>query len=169
MSITSKKSFKIVLDSTKSYTGIQFNAVYNVDLKKVLLDTEYDKQYEVKFSFRSRSGNAVTTGLNMNDMYVLALDFEKGYVSHTENMTRNIVGVLSVQNDFTSYSGTACPSFFECKEGDNGSIILPNLKSLNRIRLSVINCTSEGIFNSDNDGTINTNTRYICILTFTEI
>ena len=167
-----KKVFKVVLDSSKTsnFTGLQFDANYIIDLSKMLVcDEDYDKTYYMSFSFRSRSGAPATTGLGMNTVYSLCIDLGKGYNTLSANMNRNHVGIIPIGNDFTSYTSTVCPTFFDAKEADNAPILIKNVRSLTSIRLTVVNNTTDAVFNSANDGTINTNTAYVCILTFTEI
>jgi hypothetical protein len=167
-----KKSFKIVLDSSKTanYTGLQFDANYMIDLTKILVcDEDYDKAYNMTFAFRSRSGAPATTNLNMNDVYSLCIDLGKGFNTLSANMNRNHVGIIPISNDFTAYTTTVCPSLFDAKDADNAPILIKNVRGLTSIRLTVVNNTTDAVFNSANDGTINTNTRYVCILTFTEI
>ena len=167
-----KRVFKIYLDSNKttSFSGIQFDATYIVDLTKVLtVDADFDKTYNMSFAFRSRSGNAATTGLTMNDVYSLNLELGKGFNTYTANMNRNAVGIIPINNDFTAYTSTACPSFWDAKDSDNAPITVKNVRNVNTIRLTVVNTTTDAIFNAINDNTINTNTKYVCILTFTEV
>jgi hypothetical protein len=167
-----KRVFKVYLDSNKttSFSGNQFDATYIVDLTKVLtVDADFDKTYNMSFAFRSRSGNGATTGLNMNDVYSLNLELGKGFNTYTANMNRNAVGIIPINNDFTAYTSTACPSFWDAKDSDNAPITVKNVRNVNTIRLTVVNTTTDAIFNATNDNTINTNTKYVCVLTFTEV
>ena len=166
-----KKVFKIVLDSNKTsnFTGSQFDANYVVDLSKILAcDNDYDKAYYLTFSFRSRSG-ATAGQLNMTTVYSLCIDLGKGFNTLSANMNRNHVGIIPINNDFTTYTATNAPAFFDAKEADNAPVLIRNVRGLTSIRLTVVNNTDDTIFNSANNGTINTNTAYVCILTFTEI
>ena len=167
-----KRVFKVYLDSNKttSFTGNQFDATYIVDLTKVLtVDADFDKTYNMSFAFRSRSGNGATTGLTMSDVYSLNIELGKGLNTYTANMNRNAVGIIPINNDFTSYTSTACPSFWDAKDSDNSPITVKNVRNVNVIRLTVANTTTDAIFNATNDNTINTNTKYVCVLTFTEV
>lgn len=167
-----KRVFKVYLDSNKtsSFSGNQFDASYIVDLTKILtVDADFDKTYNMSFAFRSRSGNVAITGLSMNDVYSLNIELGKGLNTYTANMNRNAVGIIPINNDFTAYTSTSCPSFWDAKDSDNSPITVKNVRNVNVIRLTVANTTTDAIFNATNDNTINTNTKYVCVLTFTEV
>ena len=59
-----KKTVKIVLSSwqTASWTGMQFDAFYSIDFSKIITDpADFDKAYDLSFSFRSRKTNTGVT------------------------------------------------------------------------------------------------------------
>jgi hypothetical protein len=163
-----KKSFKIVLDSSKTnFTGNQFDANFQIDLTKILTnDKDFDKSYNMTFAFRSRGADPNTTLLDYFDVYTLCIDFGKGYNSICARMNRNHVGILPVSIN-TVYGSVS--SFFDAKESDNAPILVKNVRDLTSIRLTVVENTIDLIFNPTNDNTINNLTEYVCILTFTEI
>jgi hypothetical protein len=167
-----KKTFKIVLDSnqTSSFTGNQFDANFTVDLTKVLTDAEdYNRPYEMTFAFRSIKGTATTTGLDQSNVHLLCIDMNKGYNVYYYPQNRNVVGILPVNNDFTAYTATICPTFWDCKSSDNDSVLIRELNGITSIRLTVLESVTGTIFNPTNNGTVNTNTLYVCILTFTQL
>jgi hypothetical protein len=69
----SKKSFKIVLDSTsfESFTGGPYNnANYYVDLTKVIRNNDYySKPYNVYCTFISDVETSVSTGITSTNLY----------------------------------------------------------------------------------------------------
>jgi hypothetical protein len=170
--VKARKTFKVVLDSndTNSFTGNQFNATYFIDLNKIIFDNEdYDKCYEMTVRFVSRSGDPSVTLLNMNTTYTLYIDLGKGVSTYQFRNQRPISAVLSVMNDFTSYTSTVCPTFWDTKDSDNAPSLVSNLRNISAIGLTVMQSSNNAIFNSANNATINTNTKYICVLTFREI
>jgi hypothetical protein len=161
------KSFKIALvsDDISSWSGpSKIDATYNIDIKKVFPDPkDYDKPYEVTFTFRSMSASNSVNGLSMGNLYALCLDFSKGYTTFENRLSRNYAGVLNLNNDFTVYTSTACNIFFDTKETENAPLYLPNIRNINNIRLSVINvATNEPL-------TDNAFLKYVCILTFKQL
>jgi hypothetical protein len=164
------KSFKIALvsDDISSWTGSsKIDATYYIDIKKVLPDpNEYDKPYEVTFTFRSISASNSVSGLSMGNLIALCLDFSKGYTTFENRFSRNYAGLLTLNNDFTVYTSTACNIFFDTKETENAPIYLPNIRELNNIRLSVINVSTNDTI------TDNAFLKYVlevCILTFKQL
>jgi hypothetical protein len=166
-----KKSFKILLDSNdaSSFTGSHFNALYSIDLTKILADPEdFKKAYNCTVSFRSRQGASGTTGLTQNTVYLLALDFQKGFTALSSTQTNNIVGIVPVNNDFTTYTSTTANPYFDCKDSDNAPFMLKDLQSVVSVRLTLL-LASGGFFNPTNDATVNNNTRYVCVITLKEM
>src|ERR1700722_6943534 len=82
-------------------------------------------------------------------------------------MVRNIVGILPVSNDFTAYTSTVCPTYWDCKSSDNDSSLIRELNGVTSIRLTVYESVLGTVFNAANNAGINTTTKYVCILTFT--
>ena len=67
-----KKTFKILLDSNHgaSYTGSQFNAVYNIDLTKLLTNQEdFNKPYLMYCTFKSKSEIIANNQITNNEVY----------------------------------------------------------------------------------------------------
>lgn len=161
------KIFKIALnsDDTNAWFGSsKMDALYSIDLKKVLPDpTDYDKEYEVSFTFKSMSATSASSGLTMTSLYALCLEFGKGYTTFENRFNRNYVGLLTLNNDFTAYTSTACNIYFDTKESDNAPIYLSNVKDLYNIRLSVITTNNNSVIADA------TNLRYSCILTFKQL
>ena len=174
-----KKSFKVVLDSHSiggnlAYTGIQFDANYNVNLLSQVDPADIDRPYSVQFTFRSVSSASATSTLTMGNIYALFLNFaNKPSNSIQPFHANNYAGVLSMNNDLTSYTTTAGVTntniFFDTKASDNAPLIVNSLRNLTSINLNVINTTTNGTFNLANNGAINSATLYVCVLTFTQI
>ena len=161
------KIFKIALvsDNTNAWAGSsKMDALYNIDIKRILPDpTDYDRPYEVTFTFKSISATSASSGLSMTNLYALCLEFGKGYTTFENRFNRNYAGLLTLNNDFTAYTSTACNIYFDTKESDNAPLYLPNIRELNNIRLSVITT------NNNNVVADAVNLRYTCILTFKQI
>lgn len=167
-----KKIFKIVLDSndTTSYNGLQFDAQFPVDLNQIIFDAEdFDKAYEMTVRFVSRSGDPAVTLLTMASTYTLHINLGKGISTYKNKNGKPICAVLSLVNDFTAYTSTVAPPYFDTKDSDNAPIMVPNLRNITNIGLNVIQTSTNATFNASNNATINTNTKYICVLTFKEI
>lgn len=165
----SKKSFKVVLNSydTSSYTGIQTNASYFVDLKTVLRDPEdYDKSWYMTFCLKSVSALTGNNLINPNKLFTLTLSLGQFVNAYQYQNTRPSVGILNITNDFTAYTSTACPTFFDTKDSDNKPVFIDNLKNLTNINLTINDITNGTIHDASN--IYMTSNRYVCILTFEE-
>lgn len=165
----SKKSFKVVLNSydTASYSGIQTNASYFIDLKTVLRDPEdFNKSWYMTFALKSISALTANNLINPTKLYTLTLSLGQFINTFQYKTSRPAVGILNINNDFTAYTSTACPTFFDTKESDNKSVFIDNLKNVTNINLIINDVTNGTIHDALNFG-MNAN-RYICILTFEE-
>jgi hypothetical protein len=165
----SKKSFKIVLNSydTTSYTGIQTNASYFVDLKNVLRDPQdYEKSWYMTFSLKSVSASSSSNQITPTKLFGLSLNFGTALNVYQYKTSQPYTGILSVNNDFTAYTSTACPTFFDTKDSDNKPLFIDNLKNITNINFTINDITNGTIHDSIN--LYMTSNRYICILTFEE-
>lgn len=171
--------FKIVLDSynANSYTGIQHNASYMIDLRKVLPNpADYGKQYYMTTRYEMISGSFATTTLTPENLYYLNINLGKPlaicYTGAEGGVNpANNVATLRYTTDLFYFNGTTSPQygFLSCNPSDNRGIIVNDIKNISSITLTLINATTNEIFNSANGGTTNTNTKYICVLQFEEI
>ena len=167
-----KNQIKVVLDSfnTISYTGRQFDATYIVDFNKIVMtQSDLDRPYLMSIAFRSKEATSATNTIVNTDIYQLALDLGKGMNCVYNRNQYNICALLQVNNGFTSYTSTNCPTFLSCLEQDNQPVMIKSLRGVNNIRLSVIQSSNNAIFNSVDDTTINNASKFVCILTFTEL
>jgi hypothetical protein len=174
-----KNSFKVVLDSNQvggviPYTGIQFNATYQLNLLQQISAQDIDRPYAVSWAFRSVSSTSATSGLSMSTLYALYLNFaNKPTNSIQPYNSQNYAGILCMNNDFTSYSiagpTTTTPLYFDTKISDNAPLIVNSLRNMTSINLNVVNMSNNTTFNAANTGGINTATTYVCVLTFTQI
>jgi len=159
-----KRSYQVVLDASDSgsYVGIPYNATYSVDFKSIIFDDKaLDKPYEMTFRLVSRS----STTFNMNTVYTIEFNLAgKGPLSYQYRANRNATGILSVMNDFTTYTSTACPTYFDTKYTDNPPIYVPSLRNINFVALRVVNTASNLVVSSTAP-----ETNYVCILNFKEL
>jgi hypothetical protein len=170
-----KKSFKVILDATNisgtiAYSGIQFNANFAVNLLSQVDPADIDKPYIVTWAFRSISSTSAVSGLTMGTIYTLYLNFQNKSVNSIQFLNNlNCAGILNLNNDFTTYTSTNCPVFFDTRASDNAPLLVNSLRNLNNINVNVINTATNTTFNSANNGTVNAATYYVCVLTFTQI
>lgn len=167
-----KKIFKIVLDSndTSSFTGLQFDAQFPIDLNQIIFDAEdFDKAYEMTVRFVSRSGDPAITSLSMASTYTLHINLGKGIATYKNKNSRPLCAVLSLVNDFTAYTSTVAPPYFDTKDSDNAPMMVPNLRNITSVGLNVIQSSNNTTYNASNVTTVNTNTKYICVLTLKEM
>lgn len=162
------KIFKVALcsDNTASWSGFQMDANYTIDLKTINPDlVDYDKPYKVTFNFKSISATSANSSLTMTKIYALCLDFGKGYNTYQYRQGKNYSGLLTLVNDFTVYTSTACNIFFDTKETDNAPLYLPNIQNINNIRLNVIDVSDNSTLPDANKAFL----KYCCILTFEQL
>jgi hypothetical protein len=165
----SKKSFKIVLNSydTTSYAGIQTNASYFVDLKNVLRDPEdFKKAWNMTYCLKSVSAASSSNQITPTKVFSLSINLGNAVNVLQYKNSQPYVGLLNVNNDFTAYTSTACPTFFDTKESDNKPIFIDDLKNVNFINLTINDVTNAVIHDAANAYTASN--RYVCILTFEE-
>lgn len=162
------KMFKIALvsEDSSSWSGVQMDATYNIDIKKIVSDPkELERPYEVSFTFKSISATSANSGLSMTNLYALCLDFGKGFTTFQNRFNKNYAGLLTLNNDFTAYTSTACNIYFDTKETDNAPLILSDLKNLNYIKLNVVNTSDNSTLPDGNKAFL----KYVCILTFKQL
>lgn len=163
-----KNQFKIILDSnnTASYSGRQFDATYSLDFNRIVMNQEdYDRPYLMTFYYKGVEAAHATTGLTGNEVFQLALDFGKGLNCVYNRNQLNIVGLLQLQSGVT----TANASSMFALESDNAGVILRNLRGISSCRLTVVQSSNNIVFNATNDTTINNASRYVCVITLTEL
>jgi len=174
-----KKSFKVVLDTnnTASYSGSQFDARFTVDLNQIIREPwRMKRSYLMTFSFRSISATFAVTGVTSTKLYKLHIDLGKGTPTIFQfNATRAPAGIVGVSNEgvgvYTNVAAASAfdiPCYFNARPDDNDGVFVNDLLNINNINLNLIDPTS-GTFNSADNATINTNTKYICVLNFQEL
>ena len=164
-SITGNLTYFLLLDSnnTSSYDGSQFNALYYIDLTKILTKQEdFNKSYVMYCSFRSRSDIIANNQITNNDVYLLTVDLFKGLnIYQYNNRSGNPVFIVPV-----SYSSeTATPqTFFDLKDYDSRPVLIPDLNNISKIYLNLSLASTNSTFSP----TVNAFSRYVCMLTFIE-
>lgn len=165
---TAKNQFKIILDSnnTASFSGRQFDATYNIDFNRIIMNQEdYDRPYVMTFYYKGAEAAHATTGLTGNEVFQIALDFGKGLNCVYNRNQLNIVGLLQLQSGVT----TANASSMFALESDNAGVILRNLRGISSCRLTVVQSSNNTVFNAADNAGINTAAKYVCVITLTEL
>ncbi len=171
-----KLSFKVLLDNfiTSSFTGAQYNASYYVDFKKLVVnDEDLDKSYYVYVTFRTM-GNLVTNNSISNDhLFLLNIDFNKGpniiQYATSSRPIKNICYIIPIEDSLErGVSNTQVFTCFHLKDSDHKPTVVNNIRSINSIKLQVIEADSYNIFTPTTTGAPN-NSKYTCILTFVEM
>lgn len=171
-----KRRFQVVLDSnnTASFTGSQFNATYAVDFKTVVREAwRLKKAYNMSFQFVSRASTFAVSGITSNKVYQLHIDMGKPQQIYKQAHARVPSGVVRTSTQgtgvWTVTAGVAdVPTYFDSRPDDNTPTLLDNLSDITNININLLEQPGYTTFNASNDGTINTATKYVCILTFVE-
>ena len=159
-----KRTFKVYLDSnnTASYSGAQFNATYPIDLTHIIFDeSAYDKSYLMYVNFQSAYGTPAVTTINNNLVYTLHVDMGKGLNVFQYRQVKNPSAILQLYYDGTNVG-------WNTVETDNMPTFVQNIRNMSAITLNVIDTSTNSTFNSADNSTINTATKYVCCLTFVE-
>lgn len=179
ISLPLKKSFKVWLDShvSTSWSGTQFNATYPVNLNQCVSEVwRLKSSYAMTFSFISRASHFATGTISTNNQYTLHIDLGKGTPTmfrYTSSKTPSgIIRVSTegtgVYNNVASGSAFDIPCYFDSKPTDNEPVLINDLHNIVNINLNLLQAGS-GTFNSSDNATVNTNTKYICCLNFQEL
>jgi len=179
ISLPLKKNFKVWLDSntTSSWSGTQFNAIFPVNLNQCVSEVwRLNSSYAMTFSFISRASPFSTGTITTNNQYTLHIDLGKGTPTMFRyTSTKTPSGIIRVLTDGTGvYVNPAAagnfdiPCYFDSKPTDNEPVLINDLINVVNINLNLIQAGS-GTFNSSDNATVNTNTRYICCLNFQEL
>ena len=171
----SKTVFTVVCDiyNTTSFSGTQFNATFNLDLKQVVRDVKLlERPYKVSFSYRMATGLAVTSGLcsvaaaTPYPLYSLHMDFKKGYSIYHQAKPQPYAGNLECQLVLNAATPTTCRLI--AAPTDNPPMYLDNLLGVNSVQLVTIINSTGGVFNAADTATINAVTKYAVYLYFEE-
>lgn len=172
-----KRTFKIFLDSnnTASFSGRQFDATYYVDLTHIIFDDkDFDKSYYMSFNYQSVSALTSVSTIENTSVYSLHIDMGKGLNVYQYRQVKNPVGLLQIDYDWTQTTTVPAtgvqnvPIYFNTKESDNDPVFIQNIRNMTFVTLNLINTRTNSTFNPTDDATINTNTKYVCVLTFVE-
>lgn len=177
VSMPLKKNFKIWLDSNvaASYTGTQFDARYFVDFNQCVRETwRLNSSYRMTFSFVSKASTFAIGTVSSTNVYSLHIDLGQGAPTmYRYTAVRTPSGIVRVDNAgsgvWTVTAGVAdVPVYFNARPADNEGVFINNLKNINQIALNLIQ-VGTGTFNSADNATINTATKYVCCLNFEEV
>lgn len=178
-SMPMKKRFQVWLDShtPASFSGPQFDARFTVDMNKIVREPwRLKRSYMMTFSFLSRSSTFAASGITSTKVYKLHIDLGKGTPtifqynairapSGTVRVSSAGVGVYTMPAAGANFD---IPVYFDAKPTDNDPVFVPDLMGINFININLIE-SGIGTFNVADNPTINTDTEYVCCLTFTEI
>jgi hypothetical protein len=171
----SKTAFTVVCDiyNTTSFTGTQFNPIFNLDLKQVVRDIKLlERPYKITYSYRMATGLAATSGLCSiaaaapYPLYSLHMDFKKAYSIYQQAKPQPYAGNLNVEIIVNAATPTTCR--LNSAPTDNTPMYIPNLLGVTSVQLATIINSTGGVFNVTNDATINAVTKYIIYLYFEE-
>jgi hypothetical protein len=172
-----KKNFKVWLDSNvaASWSGTQFDAKFTVDLNQCIREEwRLNSSYLMTFSFISKASTFAVGAVTTTNMYTVHIDLGQGTPTmYRYTATRTPAGNVRVSTDgtgvFTVTTGVNdVPCYFNSRPEDNDPVFINNLKNVNSININLIQSGS-GTFNSADNATINTATKYICCLNFQEV
>ena len=173
---TIKRRFQVVLDSnnTPSFTGSQFNATYAVDFKTVVREAwRLKKSYLMSFEFISRASTFAVSGITSNKVYQLHIDMGKSQNIYRAFQSKIPCGIVRTSalgtGVWTVTAGVSdVPVYFDSRPDDNTPTLIDNLLDITSININLIEQPNYVTFNTANNATINTATKYVCILTFVE-
>ena len=177
VSMPLKKNFKIWLDSNTatSWTGTQFDARYFVDFNQCIRESwRLNSSYLMTFSFVSKASTFAVGTVSSTHTYTLHIDLGQGTPTmYRYSAVRTPSGIVRVSSDgtgvWTVTAGVAdVPVYFNSRPEDNEPVFINNLKNVNTININLLQSAS-GTFNSADNATINTATKYICCLNFQEV
>lgn len=170
ITVAPKRRFNVVLDiyKTESWTGKQFDANWEIDLKRIVPDpAELAKPYKVNFSFYMMGGAFATSTLSQTSLYALHIDFRRNGNIFQLNKPQPYAGNLY----FNTIINAATPTLGQliAYAPDNHPIYLDNLTNLTQIQTAVIVNSTGGVFNTADNSGINAVTKYAIYLHFEEL
>lgn len=168
---TVKRRFNVVLDSNvgASFSGPQFNATFTVDLKTIVRESwRLKKSYYMTFQFISAAALLATNSISTAVTYTLHIDLGKGQNIYRYNNIKPPSGIIRVSSNPIVTPATDPTFFFDSKPTDNSAVFIDNLLDIVNININLLDNINNTTFNSSNNSSINTATKYVCILTFEE-
>ena len=154
-----KLSFKVLLDNFNpdSFTGPQYDASYYVDFKSLIVnDADLDKSYNVYVTFRSLSAGYGSNGIRSDRIYLLNIDFNKNtniiQYQPSTRPNKNICQILPFSVSLER--GSTVPyTYFYLNDGDQTPTVINNIRSINSIKLQVLEANTYIIFAPSPTGT----------------
>ncbi len=168
-----KLSFKVLLDNhnAASFTGAQYNASYYVDFKKLIVnDEDLDKSYYVYVTFKTMGNFVTSNAISNENLFLLNIDFNKGsniiqYATPSRTYKSNIFILPIVDSLERGVASNQVFTYFDMKDSDYRPMVVNNIRSINTIKLQVIEADTYDIFNPS----LAYLSKYTCILTFVEM
>jgi len=160
-----KRTFKVFLNSgnTNSYSGVQYNANYILDLKKIIFDDQaFDKSYYMYCTFRSVGDTVANNGITAYNIYALRIDFGRGQNTYQYNQAKTPSFIVPVQISLETTPYT----YFNLTDNLSQPVFIQNIRNLSSVTVNLI----DGLLNTTFVGSgIDNNLRYVCVLTFVEV
>jgi len=169
MAQQTKRRFNVVLDTynTASFTGAQFDATFQVGLKRLVQNPEdLAKPYKITFSYYMQNGTFANTLLVATALYSLNIGMrQKNYIQNynkPETYAGNIQAELITQG--TGFGVTRMIA----RPEDNPPFYVDNLTNLTEVQLTTYVNSTGIIVNPTNQSSYNNLTKYFVYLHFEE-
>lgn len=167
---STKRNFNVVLDiyNTTSWYGKQFDAIFVVDLKRLVQNPEdLAKPYKISFSYYMQGGVFATSTLSSIALYSLHIDLRR-------------CNSIQLYNKPLTYAGNLIPILLPnaatptqlaliARPQDNHEFYVDNLTNLTEIEIATIINSTGAVFNASETLGINNVTKYIVYLHFEEL
>jgi len=168
--MATKRNFNVVLDiyNTASWTGKQFNPIFQVDLKRLVQNpSDLAKPYKISFSYYMQGGLFATSTLSSTALYALHIDLRRQNSIQNYNKPLTYAGNLIP----TLLPNAATPTQLAliARPLDNHEFYVDNLTNLTEIEMMTIIASTGAVFNAADGATINNITKYIVYMHFEEL
>tara|TARA_R110000868_G_scaffold265275_1_gene524068 strand:+ start:196 stop:708 length:513 start_codon:yes stop_codon:yes gene_type:complete len=169
MAQQTKRRFNVVLDiyNTASFTGNQFDATFQVDLKRLVHNPEdLAKPYKITFSYYMQTGTFANTLLVATSLYSLNIGLRrKNYI---QNYNQPVTYAGNIQAELITAGTGFGASRMSARPEDNPPFYVDNLTNLTEVQLTTLVNSTGIILNPTNQTSYNNLTKYIVYLHFEE-
>jgi hypothetical protein len=164
-----KRMINVCLDinNTASWTGTQFDAIFAVDLKRIVQNPDdLNRPYRVSFSYYMMAGTLAQTGLVTTNQYAVEIDFKRNTFTQNLNRAKNYMGNLSV--NYVNTAATPTLNQLIARPNDNFSFCVDTLANINEIHVTTLTITTAGGAAATTFAGTDANTKYQVYLNFEE-